>query len=155
MHCVCSETHTHTHTQTSLQICHREQPRHALCDTTLTYCTHTCMQSHTHTHTCTLFILSDFRNMRLAWKMLPPHSSHEEQPKKRGRKKMEGGGRESVLLWLCPGGLPPLSVSRSVARSLLNMWVSRDFCSSLVSRSEWEAFREWQKSLFFYSLFSF
>lgn len=103
----------------------------------------------THSHTRTLFLLADFGNMRLAWKMLPPHSSHEGQPKKRGRKKMEGGGREKAFSCDCVLGVSPSSRCLSVARSLPHMWVSGDICSSLVSRSAREAFRDGQKSLLF------
>lgn len=73
--------------------------------------------------------------MRLAWKMLPPHSSHEEQPKKRGRKKMEGGGREKAFYCDCVLGVSLLSLS--VCRSLTPPYVGkRRFLLVFGKRSE-------------------
>jgi len=114
---------THTHTQTSLQICHREQPRHALCDTTLTYCTHTCMQTHTHTHMHT-FYFNRFQKHascleNAASTFLPWRAAQKTGEKKNGGR-WQRKRSPVIVSWGSPS-----SLCLSVCRSLTTQYVGK------------------------------
>ncbi len=143
MHCVCLHTHKLvcrcvTESSQDMRLWHHWELR------THTH-THACMQTHTHTH---FFFWPISETCALPGKCclhIPPMKS---SPKNGGEKKWREVAEKKRSPVIVSWGSPS-SRCLSVARSLPHMWVSGDFCSSSVSRSEWEAFREWQKSLLF------